>query len=151
MALQTEETIAFDLTKRHEGNVLNPIDSHYNRRGRQEEKRHTWTGCGEASWQFPPLIFSLRLFWAAPAESWLLAPHAALLWGSREPINVCSQRGKSIQKANCSPRPWAMKKWDRQRQTVQARGLTTCFLCCYTERNNMITAPVTCSKYNTVR
>lgn len=41
--LQTvETTIALHLTKRHEGNVLNPIDSHYSRRRRQRaEKRHT--------------------------------------------------------------------------------------------------------------
>lgn len=49
-ALQTRETtIGLHLTKRHEGNVINPIDSHYSRRGRQRENRHTSAGCAEAS------------------------------------------------------------------------------------------------------
>ena len=49
-ALQTQETtIGLHLTKTHEGNVINPIDSHYSRRGRQRENRYTSAGCAETS------------------------------------------------------------------------------------------------------
>lgn len=86
---------------------------------------------------FLPLFFFLPQTFFEQHQQKAGCRHPMLLcfWGSGEPINVCSQRGKSIQKANCSLRPWAKKKWERQRETVQrekeARGLTTCFLCSY--------------------
>ena len=66
---------------------------------------------------------------------------------------MCAHKGgKSIQKANCSLRPWAMKKWERQcRKRKRGEGLDSMFpFACYVlRRNNMIAAKLTCSKYST--
>ena len=43
------------------------------------------------------------------------APHAARLWGAASQSMCAHKERKSIQKANCSLRPWAMKK--RRRKT----------------------------------
>ena len=44
------------------------------------------------------------------------APHAAQLWGAASQSMCAHKEGKSIQKANCSLRPWAMKKRRRRRR-----------------------------------
>ena len=139
-----EMTIALYLTKRQEGNVLNSIDSHYSERGRQEKG----TDIPRQVVVKPPddlFFFSCRLlFEQHQQKAGCRHPMLLCFWGSGEPINVCSQRGESIQKANCSLRPWAMKKWERQRETAErerGKGVDNMFpLLLYTERNNMITA-----------
>lgn len=108
-ALQTRETtIGLHLTKRHEGNVINPIDSHYSRRGRQRENRHTSAGCAEASWWFPCSSFFFFIFFLSPFRLFFLSSTSRKLAAgtsccSAEPINVCSQRGEEHSESQLFP------------------------------------------------
>jgi len=140
--LSESETIALNLTKRHKGNVLNPIDSHYCSRGRTGIEETYLDRLWWRTRQFLSSFLTWTIFFPSFLKSSTSRKLAAgtsccsALGGSREPINVSSQKGEEHSKKPTVPSghgQWRSRR-DRGRQRhgeKEARGLTTCFLCYY--------------------
>ena len=129
-----ETTIGLHLTKRHEGNVINPIDSHYSRRGRQRENRHTSAGCAEASWWFPCSSFFFLYFFPFPLQNFFFEQHQQKA-GCRHLMLLCwanqcvlTKGGRAFRKPTVPP---GHGQWRSGRDSAErgrgARGLTTRF------------------------
>ncbi|CAB1416757.1 unnamed protein product [Pleuronectes platessa] len=74
--------------------------------------------------------------WPSSSPNVCTVKHSTPLWTESACRSVASPKkrrrkvlefnlpqGKSVQKANRCPRPWAMKKWERQGETVQRDGV----------------------------
>lgn len=106
---------------------------------------------------FFPLFLYLSLssdfFGAAPAESWLPASHAALLLGEWRANQCVLTKGEEHSESQLFPEAMGNEEVGETEgdsaERERGEGVDNMFpLLLYTERNNMITAALTCSKYS---
>lgn len=131
---------------------INPIDSHYCCRG-----RHTLTGCTEASCFSLQTVFLSPFLGGSSSLCWCCCcsccfcwrPMLLCFWKSREPINVCSQRGTEHSESQPFPQAMSNKEAETAQRETEARGVDNMFpLLLNTERTNMITGMLACSLCN---
>lgn len=82
-------------------------------------------------------FFPLDFFFEQHQQKAAAGTPCCAAFGGAESQSMCAHKGgKSIQKANCSLRPWAIRKWETAQREI-GEGVDNMFpLLLNTERNN---------------